>query len=84
VNEIIIQPTITLTFVELLKPTGSDLLNCEEAAQVLSVSIETVRRLCRKKALTFTRVTGTDYRFRRGDLDEYLESRTTKRKKINP
>jgi excisionase family DNA binding protein len=82
VNQINIQPTITLTFFREIKATGSDLLNCEEAAQVLSVSIETVRRLCRKKALTFTKVTGTDYRFRRSDLGEYLASRTTVRKKL--
>jgi excisionase family DNA binding protein len=82
VNEIIIQPTITYTFFREIKPTGSDLLNCEEAARHLSVSIETVRRLCRKRALTFTKVTGTDYRFRRSDLEEYLASRTTKRKKL--
>ena len=81
-NEITIQPTITLTFVREIKPIGNDILNCEEAAKHLSVSTETVRRLCRKRALTFTKVTGTDYRFRRSDLEEYLASRTTARKKL--
>jgi excisionase family DNA binding protein len=82
VIEIIIQPTITHFIFREIKPTGSDLLACEEAAKYLSVSTETVRRLCRKRALTFTKVTGTDYRFRRSDLDEYLASRTTIRKKL--
>jgi excisionase family DNA binding protein len=80
VSEIIIQPTITMTFFREIKPIGSDLLNTEEAARHLGVSTETVRRLCRKRALTFTRVTATDYRFKRSQLDEYLASRTTERR----
>jgi excisionase family DNA binding protein len=83
--EIVVQPTLTVFRPVAAstpeKPPGS-LLSTEEAAAFLAISAETVRRLCRKRAITYTTVTATDYRFAREDLEEYLRSRTVKRKSI--
>jgi excisionase family DNA binding protein len=83
--EIVVQPILTV-FRPVAAPTPEkppgSLLTTEEAAEILSVVPETVRRLCQKRAITYTTVTATDYRFAREDLEEYLRSRTVKRKSI--
>lgn len=56
------------------KPAGA-LLSTEEAANYLAVSAETLRRLCRRKAITFIQVTPSEYRFDVNDLKEYIDSR---------
>jgi hypothetical protein len=48
------------------KPPGS-LLSTEEAAAFLGISQESLRRLCRRKAVTFIRVTPDEYRFHPDD-----------------
>jgi excisionase family DNA binding protein len=56
------------------------LLNTDEAAEYLSISAETLRRLCRRKAITFIQITPSEYRFSREDLNEYVSSRRNRRK----
>ena len=63
------------------KPPGS-LLSTEEAAAYLAINPETLRRLCKKGVVTFIRVTPSEYRFRLIDLDEYIASRTNRRRKF--
>jgi excisionase family DNA binding protein len=80
--QVIIQPVLTF-FKPITAPASVDgYLTAEQAAAHVGVSTETVRRLCRKRAITYTAVTATDYRFTRADLDEYLQSRTVKRKSV--
>jgi excisionase family DNA binding protein len=55
------------------------LLTTEQAADYLALSQETVRRLCRGKAITFIQATPSEYRFAKADLDEYIASRRNKR-----
>ena len=55
------------------------LLTTEEAADYLAVSPETLRRLCRAKAITFIQPTPSEYRFALADLEEYINSRRNKR-----
>ena len=56
------------------------LLSTEESAAFLSISPETLRRLCRRKAITFIQVTPSEYRFAIPDLEEYVASRRFRRK----
>jgi excisionase family DNA binding protein len=80
--QVVVQPTLTLfkpvaaTTPE--KPPGS-LLSTEEAAAFLAISAETLRRLCRRKAITFIQV-ASEYRFTIADLNEYVSSRRNRRK----
>jgi len=80
--QVVIQPT--LTFFKPIaapapeKPPGS-LLSTEEAAAFLAISAETLRRLCRRKAMTFIQV-ASEYRFTKADLNEYVSSRRNRRK----
>jgi excisionase family DNA binding protein len=81
--QVVIQPV--LTFFKPIQATAAQVdgyLTAEQAAECIGVSTETVRRLCRKRAITYTAVTATDYRFTRAHLDEYLQSRTVKRKSV--
>lgn len=55
------------------------LLTTEEAAEYLAIAPETLRRLCRQKAITFIQVTPSEYRFTVSDLEEYIASRRNKR-----
>jgi excisionase family DNA binding protein len=55
------------------------LLTTEEAAAYLAISPETLRRLCRAKAITFIQATPSERRFAQADLDEYIASRRNKR-----
>lgn len=61
-------------------PKASRLLSTDEAAQYLAISSETLRRMCRRKAITFIAVTPHEYRFAPVDLDEYVASRRNLRK----
>jgi excisionase family DNA binding protein len=82
-----IQPVVTLTIMQQVpgeeerqeKLPGS-LLSTEEAANYLGVSAETLRRLCRRKAITFVQITPSEYRFDLNDLKEYVDSRRNRRK----
>jgi len=55
------------------------LLATEEAAGYLAISPETLRRLCRQKAVTFIQPTPSEYRFALSDLEEYVASRRNRR-----
>jgi excisionase family DNA binding protein len=55
------------------------LLTTEEAADYLAIAPETLRRLCRQKAITFIQPTPSEYRFALADLEEYVCSRRNKR-----
>ena len=55
------------------------LLTTEAAAEYLAIAAETLRRLCRHKAITFIQVTPSEYRFTVSDLEEYIASRRNKR-----
>ena len=54
------------------KPAGA-LLTTDEAAEYLAISAETLRRLCRRKEISFVRV-GGDYRFRPQDLEIWINA----------
>ena len=60
------------------KPAGA-LLSTEQASDYLAISAETLRRLCRRKAISFIQVTPSEYRFQLVDLDEYIASRRNRR-----
>jgi excisionase family DNA binding protein len=62
------------------KPPES-LLTTEEAASFLAISPETLRRLCRRKVITFIQV-ASEYRFTKADLNEYISSRRNRRKSL--
>jgi excisionase family DNA binding protein len=55
------------------------LLTTDEAADYLAIAPETLRRLCRQKAITFIQPTPSEYRFALADLVEYVSSRRNKR-----
>ena len=55
------------------------LLTTEAAAEYLAIAPETLRRLCRQKAITFIQVTPSEYRFPLSDLEECIASRRNKR-----
>jgi excisionase family DNA binding protein len=59
----------------------SALLTTEQAAAYMSIAPITVRRLVRNKLISFVMVTPGTYRFRREDLDEYINSRHHRRLK---
>jgi excisionase family DNA binding protein len=61
------------------KPPGA-LLSTEEAAALLAISPESLRRLCRRKAITFVQIINSEFRFDRKDLDEFIRSRKNRRK----
>jgi excisionase family DNA binding protein len=49
-----------------------NLLNTEQAAKFLHVSVERLRRLVRRKAISSVSVLPLEHRFRKKDLEEYL------------
>jgi excisionase family DNA binding protein len=55
-------------------------LTTEEASEYLGISAESLRRLVRRKAISFVQVLPSEYRFRKEDLDEYTMSRWNRRK----
>jgi excisionase family DNA binding protein len=57
-----------------------NLLNTEQAAKFLHVSVESVRRLVRRKAISSVSVLPSEHRFRKKDLEEYVMSRWNRRK----
>ena len=80
---VVVQPTLTF-FKPIAAPASSEkpagaLLTTEEAAEFLAISAETLRRLCRRKTITFIRV-ASEYRFTKADLNEYVSSRRNRRK----
>jgi excisionase family DNA binding protein len=84
---IVVQPILHIEIdgkpVQSLAPVpefSATLLSTEAAAERLSISPETLRRMCRRKAITFIAVTPHEYRFAHADLDEYVASRRNKRK----
>src|SRR5260370_32514542 len=56
------------------------LLTTEEAADHLAISPQTLRGLCRSRAITFVQPTPHEYRFRPSDLEEYIQARLNRRK----
>ena len=50
-----------------------DVLNAQEAAQLLGANVETIRRLARKGAIPSFKI-GKDWRFRRDTLFEWMET----------
>ena len=61
------------------KSFDDSLLSTYDAAERLAISPETLRRMCRRKAITFIQV-GSGYRFSQGDIKEYVASRRNRRK----
>jgi excisionase family DNA binding protein len=53
---------------------ASELLTIPEVAELLSVSIPTIRRLQQQRQIAFHKVRGS-VRFSRGDVAAYLDSR---------
>jgi excisionase family DNA binding protein len=54
----------------------------DEAAGFLAISPDTLRRLCRRRAITFIQITPSEYRFDLPDLKEYIDSRRNRRKSV--
>jgi excisionase family DNA binding protein len=52
----------------------------DEAAEYLAISPETLRRLCRRQAITSIQITPSEYRFDLPDLKEYIDFRRNRRK----
>jgi excisionase family DNA binding protein len=61
------------------KPQGS-LLSVAEAALILGVTEDTIRKWARAGKITSVRLSRVDVRFRRADLDEFIGSRLNRRK----
>ena len=61
------------------KSFDDSLLSTYDAAERLAISPETLRRMCRRKAITFIQV-GSEYRFSQWDIEEYVASRRNRRK----
>jgi excisionase family DNA binding protein len=57
-----------------------NLLNTAQAAKFLHVSVESLRRLVRRKAISSVSVLPSEHRFRKKDLEEYVMSRWNRRK----
>ena len=51
-------------------------LTIDEAAEYLQIPRRSLRELCEKKKISHSRLEYRNYRFRKSDLDAYLESRT--------
>jgi excisionase family DNA binding protein len=51
-------------------------LTLEEAAQYLQIPRRSLRELCEKKKISHSRLDYRNWRFRKADLDAYLENRT--------
>jgi excisionase family DNA binding protein len=64
-------------------PKPGSLLSTEEAAAFLGISPESLRRLCRRKAITFIQVLPGEYRFHQDDLAEYVDSRRNRRRDLD-
>jgi excisionase family DNA binding protein len=64
--------TLPLQETRQKKPAGA-LLSTEEAAGYLALSPETLRRLCRRKGISFVKV-GGDYRFQPEDLETWIQA----------
>jgi excisionase family DNA binding protein len=82
--QVVMQPTL-MFFKPITAPASSEkppgaLLTTEEAAANLAISPETLRRLCRRKAITFVQIVHSEFRFDRKDLDEFIRSRKNRRK----
>ena len=58
------------------------LLSTEAAAKFLAISPESLRRLCRRKAINYLDIVPGEYRFDQADLDEYVNSRRHHRKSV--
>jgi excisionase family DNA binding protein len=83
--QVVIQPTLTFFKPIQAAPASSEkppgaLSTTEEAAAYLAISPETLRRLCRRKAITFVQIVHSEFRFDRKDLDEFIRSRKNRRK----
>jgi len=57
---------------------NNEILTIEELAELLKVSTRTIRRIIRRRELPYIRI-GRQLRFRRGDVDAWLESSTIAR-----
>ena len=51
-------------------------LTLEQAAEYLQIPRRSLRELCEKKKISHSRLDYRNWRFRKADLDAYLENRT--------
>lgn len=58
-----------------VKPGESEILTREQVAEMLKVHPVTVTQYAKKKGLRGMQLTGGDWRFRRSDVDAWLEQR---------
>jgi excisionase family DNA binding protein len=56
------------------------LLSSEEAAAYLDIAVVTLRRMCKRRAIAFIRVSPREFHFDPTDLDEFKASRRHRRK----
>jgi excisionase family DNA binding protein len=56
------------------------LWTCSEVADYIGVHVETIRLWVRSRKISFIRLGRVDVRFRRSDIDEFLQSRLKMRK----
>ena len=81
--QVVVKPWMIITQqAEPPKERPPGLWNTEQAAEFLSISPETLRRLCRKKLITFILITPSEYRFAKDDLIEYADIRRNMRKSV--
>jgi excisionase family DNA binding protein len=55
-------------------------MTTDEAASLLHIAPETLRKWCRSKKISYVRLSKVDIRFRQQDLDEFIHSRLQKRR----
>jgi excisionase family DNA binding protein len=63
------------------RPGESEILTRDQVAEMLKVHPATVTQYVKKKGLRGVQLTGGDWRFRRSDLEAWLEQRATEGKK---
>ena len=54
------------------------LLNVDEVAELIGIARKTVYELVQERKIPYIKPTRMTLRFRRSDIDEYLESRTVR------
>jgi excisionase family DNA binding protein len=59
-----------------ISSSNSDgLLDLTEAAKYLKISNRTLRDLCHRRAVSYSKINYRNWRFRKSDLDAYLAKR---------
>ena len=61
---------------------NQELMTIEELAKLLKVSTRTIRRVIKRRELPVIRI-GRQFRFRRQDIDDWLDSQTMSKSEVD-